>query len=189
VTGDELKYEMSYWGNCCNTFDEEQKQYVYARFMGLEVNHYKIQLPASDIMDVGGGPASMLLKVPNLIHGLVVDPIEYPDWTVQRYATNNITVRKAYGENILIDRNWDEVWLYNCLQHVNDPEKIVKNCMRSGKVFRIFEWINTPVYEGHPHSLTKEMLDRWIGQSGGTVLLNESGCDGWAYYGCFKTGN
>ena len=185
----DLEYEMGFWGNCCNTFDEEQKQYVYAKYMGLTVNHFRIMLPPLQILDVGGGPVSMLLKVPNLINGLVVDPIQYPAWTLRRYVTNKITVRRAYGENLLLEQGWDEVWLYNCLQHTTDPERIVKNCLRSGKVFRIFEWIDTPIYEGHPHSLTREMLDTWIGQAGSTARLNENGCDGMAYFGCFNTGN
>jgi len=154
----DLEYEMGFWGNCCNTFDEEQKQYVYARYMGLTVDHFRIVLPPFQILDVGGGPVSMLLKVPNLINGLVIDPIQYPTWTLQRYMSNKITVRRTYGENLVTEQCWDEVWLYNCLQHTTDPERIVKNCLQSGKVFRIFEWIDTPIYEGHPHSLTKEML-------------------------------
>jgi hypothetical protein len=33
--------------------------------------------------------------------------------------------------------------------------------------------------------LTEENLNNWIGQVGDTIDLNENGCYGKAYYGCF----
>lgn len=187
----EFEFEASYWGNCCNTFDEEQKHYVYAECMGLAVDHYRIiPRPKLRILDVGGGPVSMLLKVPNLASGLVWDPLEYPQWTVDRYASANIAVRQARGED-LDETGWDEVWLYNCLQHTEDPERIIHNCLRAGCVFRIFEWVDIPPHEGHPQMLTQELLDKWIGSSfrafRGNVIEfnNHCGCTGRAYVGVF----
>jgi hypothetical protein len=35
-----LKYEQKFWGDCCNTFDEELKQRVYAQYLTLEALHH-----------------------------------------------------------------------------------------------------------------------------------------------------
>lgn len=174
-------FERSYWGDCTNTFDEEQKHYVYARCMGLPVHHFKIPVNNQRILDVGGGPVSMLLKTTELAEGLVWDPISYPDWTLKRYAAKNIRVKIAPGE-LLDETSWDEVWIYNCLQHVESPAEILRRCVRAGKVLRIFEWIDIPPHEGHPNMLTQELLDKILGTAGKvSIFNNENGCTGKAY--------
>lgn len=187
---DEYEFEKDYWGDCCNTFDEDQKHYVYAKFMGLDREHFSFNVHDKKILDIGGGPSSMLLKCKNLIQGCVVDPIPYPEWTTLRYKIKNIDVVVARGEDIdEPEKIWDEVWIYNCLQHTDDPKLIIENAKRVGKMLRIFEWIDVPPHDGHPIELTKEFLDSCIDlpDLSGTVTLAEQGCFGKAYYGWFKT--
>jgi len=168
-------FESAYWGDCCNTFDEDQKHYVYARYMGLKQVGYSFDVAGARIIDIGGGPTSMLLKTINLGAGLVVDPLHYPFWT---YGINYDIKR---GEDI--DRTgYDEAWIYNCLQHTDDPELIIQDALKSAKTLRIFEWVDIPPHDGHPVELTKEKLDQWIGKEGKTIQLAESGCYGTAYF-------
>jgi hypothetical protein len=180
----DLKFEADYWGDCCNTFDEDQKHYVYAKYMGLEQVGYGFNVHNKTILDIGGGPSSILLKTVNLKYGKVYDPIRYPYWTVDRYLSKKISVAIEYGENVS-EFGWDEVWIYNCLQHTTDPQLIINNVKRAAKVLRIFEWVNIPPHDGHPHMLTQDLLNSWIGKSGNTVNLSESGCFGHAYFGVF----
>ena len=65
------EFEKEYWGNCANTFDEDQKHYVYAKFMELPRMHYSFDAKGKRILDIGGGPSSMLLKCINLAKGKV----------------------------------------------------------------------------------------------------------------------
>ena len=181
-----VDYEMekSFWNDCTNTFGEDKKHYVYAKHMNIKQDYYSFDVEGKSILDIGGGPTSMLLKTINLKKGKVIDPIEYPKWTIERYKVKNIDVLVNTGENVN-EKGWDEVWIYNCLQHVIDPQKIIENAKKSAKVLRIFEWINIPPHDGHPHCLTKENLDAWIGGSGNTIQLKETGCYGECYYGEF----
>jgi hypothetical protein len=48
---DHFEFEKAYWNNCCNTFDEEQKHYVYARLMGIEINGYSFNANNKTILD------------------------------------------------------------------------------------------------------------------------------------------
>ena len=89
---EDYTFEQQYWGNCCNTFDEDQKHYVYGRLMNLSRDGYHFNVFGSSILDIGGGPSSMLLKCKNLSEGKVVDPISYPQWTKDRYQSMNISV-------------------------------------------------------------------------------------------------
>lgn len=177
----DLEFERSYWGNCCNTFDEEQKHYVYAKLMGIDVVGYSFDVKNKTILDIGGGPVSMLLKAVNLNRGKVVDPIAYPRWTVDRYAANGIEVVVKTGEEV-DETGWDEVWIYNCLQHTEEPARIIDNALKAGKLIRLFEWVDIPAHEGHPHELTKNSLDRWLQTNGNEITLSQSGCYGKAYY-------
>jgi len=40
MNDDHDHFEKDYWGNCANTFDEDQKHYVYAHYMELTQIHY-----------------------------------------------------------------------------------------------------------------------------------------------------
>lgn len=180
----DLEFEKRYWGDCCNTFDEDQKHYVYAKHMSINTNRYCFDVNNKTILDIGAGPTSMLLKTINLKKGRVYDPIQFPQWTIDRYRTKNIDVVIDYGENIK-ENGWDEVWLYNCLQHTTDPRKIIENAKNAGSILRIFEWIDIPPHDGHPHMLTKDFLDQCIGQEGSIYELSGNGCYGKAYAGVF----
>jgi hypothetical protein len=178
-------FESQYWGDCCNTFDEDQKHYVYARYMGLKRVGYSFDVSGALIVDIGGGPTSMLLKTINLCRGsLVVDPLQYPSWTYKRYDAKGIASRIGRGED-MFDTGYDEAWIYNCLQHTDDPELIIENALKSAKTLRIFEWVNVPPHDGHPIELTKLRLDAWIGKVGQTIQLAESGCFGRAYFNTY----
>lgn len=180
-------HEISYWGNCCNTFDEEQKQFVYAEHMGIERQHFSFDAKGRGILDIGGGPTSMLLKSINLCYGLVADPLmmSYPEWVRNRYSIRGLAVLGLRGEDLIFNMPVDEVWIYNVLQHTDEPEKIIGNALRIGKRLRIFEWINIPPHDGHPHELRQEDLDSWIGSKGSVEVLNDRGCVGTAYFGNF----
>jgi hypothetical protein len=182
---EDYEFEKSYWNDCCNTFDEDQKHYVYGRLMGLSQQHYSFISGNKSILDIGGGPTSMLLKVKDLKNGKVVDPIEYPEWTKMRYAIKNITVDVKPGEEV-DESGYDEVWIYNCMQHAIDPGKIIANAKAAAPVLRLFEWIDVPAHDGHPHELTESNLNEWIGQKGNVIQLATSGCYGRAYYGVFN---
>lgn len=188
--------EKGWWDTCANTYWEETKQLVYARHMGIafeedERGPYFINLGTNNVLDIGGGPVSLLLKASKTSRRTVADPCDYPEWVGKRYEAQGVEYERLKGEEVdtLGENVYDEVWLYNCLQHVDDPARIIANAkhvLKPGGVFRVFEWINMPTNTAHPHSLTKQQLDEWIGQSGSTAHLSETGCFGEAYYGAFS---
>lgn len=177
----EQEYEKAFWGDCTNTYDEETKQYVYASLMGLKVNHYSIDMQGKQVVDIGGGPSSLLLKCNNLGTSIVVDPLKFPLWVTERYKEKKVEYIQSKGEDMVL-KGFDEVWIYNCLQHVENPEKIISNALEAAPVLRIFEWVDIPPHPGHPHELTKFKLDNWIDCNGKQIKLQQNGCYGTAYY-------
>lgn len=188
---DDQKWELDWWQGAINTYQEEQKQLeTYAPKMGLNVlrDSQGVYLDAQgkSILDVGGGPCSLLLKTKNFSSAVIIDPCEYPDWVAARYEYANIYYILAPAENMLriseiVGTMFDEVWIYNVLQHVENPEQIVKNIRSISKIIRVFDWLDIGVAPGHPHNLTEDVMNMWYGGVGKTVPSNI----GREYFGIF----
>jgi SAM-dependent methyltransferase len=191
---EENEWEKKWWGNCLNTWGEESKQFMYSEYMGLKWKVDKgdggrttIDIKDVSVLDIGGGPCSLLLKTRD-VKGTVVDPCLYPDWVAQRYMCGGIRYLQIKAEALRPDLfmpRFDECWMYNCLQHVDDPELIAKNIRGLTKKLRIFECVNYPVSQGHPYSLTKEWLDRILGIDGQSMHIEDKGFIADAYYGVY----
>jgi hypothetical protein len=163
-------WEVSWHGNCVNSYQEESKQIAYAARMGLKAENFDGRYPVIDfrgahVIDMGGGPYSLLLKGVNLT-GTVVDPGLYPDWVMGRYQAAGLTYVRSKGEDFISDYKYDVGLLYNCLQHTEDPEKIVHNMRYMCNILYIHEWLDTPISDGHIQTITKADLDRWLNTDG-----------------------
>lgn len=183
--------ETAWWGDCANSFREEQKQLVYAPRMGLFplwncAHPPSFDLQGRSVIDIGGGPVSLLLKCLNRGHAVVLDPSVWPDWVLHRYEDCGIEFWRQPGEELLAGHSFDEAWMYNVLQHVISPQKVIENARACARTIRIFEWIEIDPYPGHPWRLEEEELDVWLDAKGFTVELNENGAVGRAYYGVFS---
>lgn len=170
------KHEANYWGNCLGmtTWGEFHKQTMYGREMGLfdtyGTGQGELDMRGKSVLDVGGGPVSMTLRCCNAGRLTVVDPCEWPASVVRRYSNYAIDFIHAPGEQLnecdLLCDKYDEVWLYNVLQHVQDPAQVVKNALNrvsgDGGVLRIFEWLWIPADVCHPHVLTQVGILNWL---------------------------
>jgi SAM-dependent methyltransferase len=148
-------------------------------------------VPSSSIIDIGCGPLSLLLRVP-CKKGVALDPIHYGDLE-DAYVTKGIQRLVKRGEDLTAeDGTFDEAWIYNCLQHVEDPTKIIENALTVSKVVRIFEWTYIKPYKGHLHELTPELLTAPFTKSNWHTLmttkgfLNHSGLNGNYFMGIFS---
>jgi len=184
------EWERNWWGNCANTYGEEEKQLLYAEKMGLNrfkfhdgKSPYNFDLSGISVLDFGGGPCSLLLKCRN-VRGAVIDPLDFPEWVRMRYQLAEIEFfcETAEGFN---GEGFDEAWLYNVLQHVIEPEQVIRNAKKAAKLLRVFEWIDTPTNEGHPHALSERWLNTILDGEGKVEQLAECSCYGRAYYGIF----
>ncbi|MBA7652201.1 hypothetical protein ES703_60031 [subsurface metagenome] len=189
-------WESKWWEKCQNTLSEELKQIVYAGRMGLirspnEKTPYRFDMEGKSVLDIGGGPTSLLLRCVN-VKGKVIDPITFPPWVYQRYEAAGIRYSIQKAENLDGKEKFDECWIYNVLQHTEDPAIVIKNARAVVGLIRIFEWINMRPCPGHLQILTREKLDEWLNGEGkveGKIEgIAEVDCIGKAYYGIFPTG-
>lgn len=188
---DAQQWETEWHGNCINSYNEETKQFIYARLMGMDgyaTNWWGRRgwnFGDKTIVDLGSGPYSILLKC-EATKKIAVDPAPYPDWVKARYEAANVDFLQLPAEIYTCGEVVDEVLIYNCLQHTIDPAEIIRQAKSYSKIIRIFEWIDTGTSDGHLHDLHAEDLDRWLGGEGKVGMLNQSPCVGKAYFGIFK---
>jgi 2-polyprenyl-3-methyl-5-hydroxy-6-metoxy-1,4-benzoquinol methylase len=197
------KHEADYWGNCLGmtAWGEFCKQEMYGREMGVFAEygdgHGELSMRKRSVLDVGGGPVSMTLRCIDAGPLVVVDRCEWPSSVRRRYRNYGITFVRAPGEDLglhdLPILHYDEVWLYNVLQHVADPAKVVTNAVaRLSTVgrLRIFEWINIPADDCHPHVLTPDGILNWLHgcriENVGLPHLKEFWSDAVAFTGIFS---
>lgn len=186
------EWEKEWHGDCANSYNEETKQYDYASKMGLNpyyVSQYGIcgwDFGDKTVLDVGGGAYSILLKS-KAKRRVVIDPCNYPNWIKIRYDECGIEYIKELAEHIgeikkVMNDVFDIVLCYNVLQHVEDPEKIIKSMMQCSKTIHFFDWLEIGVGQGHIHNLHRIDLDRWLGGRGKV----EPATRGFSYAGVFK---
>ena len=180
------KWESTWWGDCVNTYGEETKQFDYAGKLGLEIladSQGKYFLTGGvSVLDVGGGPVSLLLKCRDRGRCAVVDPCNYPPWIGRRYKAADIEYRRSKAEVMAFDEVFDEVWLYNVLQHVESVEQVIRGCQKYGKIIRVFEWLEIGVAPGHPQNLLEDQLNELFRGEG---KVNADVPRGKEYYGIF----
>lgn len=188
--------ELFFWSTPGAELGEQLKQLTYAKYLKLDFIHdgnspYVIDKTGLKILDVGGGPVSLLLKTVAR-EKVVADPCMFPSYVYERYTSNNIDYWHMPGED-LVGKHFDEVWMYNVLQHTQDPKLIFKNirkALKNGGVFRFLDWIDTPTNTAHPISLTYDKLSEWLAEYYEQPLLkteiNENGAVGKIAYGVFK---
>jgi hypothetical protein len=142
-----------------------------------------------NILDIGGGPCSLLLKTFNYRYATVVDPCDYPAWVQARYQQCNINYFQHQAETFdLRDIKYDEVWMYNVLQHVEDPEKIMLTAKKAANRIRLFEWIDSPIEPGHPNTFDYNWFSKYLWNISASVETfngNPPGLHGKAIYGEF----
>jgi hypothetical protein len=160
--------EKKYWGNCLGmtTWGEFVKQEMYGREMGL-FDAYgngqgELDMQHQSVLDIGGGPGFLTLPCINAGQLIVADPCIWPESVYRRYRKYGIEYSRSAGEELHGFGGFNEVWIYNVLQHVQDPAKVLTNAITCGKVLRVFEWCHIPADTCHPHVLTPEKLLNWL---------------------------
>ncbi len=112
------------------------------------------------IIEVGCGPYPASLFCEHVL------PILYEPLRFMRLkqATKDPTVcwyQQAFEDSPRVEA--EEVWLFNVLQHVRDPELVITKAKESAPVIRFFEPVDYPTCTYHPHTFTQADFERWFG--------------------------
>jgi hypothetical protein len=129
-------------------------------------NHFKYldipeDLGGKTIIEIGcaGFPALYFRKN---YKGVVVEPLEIE--TLETICKEKGIERiKSPVEEIDLPE-CDEIWLFNVMQHIIDPELFVTKCKAAAKLIRYFEPVDYPTCVYHPHTFSVDDFKRWFGE-------------------------
>ena len=117
-------------------------------------------LEGKTIVEVGCAGFPALYFRENYKWGVIVEPI-YTSTLNTICKQRNLEWIMAPVEEIDLPES-DEIWLFNVMQHIIDPELFIEKCKAATKTIRYFEPINYPTCLYHPHSFTMGDFKRWF---------------------------
>jgi len=157
--------EREYWypgssqQHAARRAEEEARQAWYAALLRLEGAQ-----PAS-VLELGAGPQGLVTRyAPNATRKVAVEPMRLTSDDATAYAAagvelHSMTIEQWAARNPYV--TFDEVWMTNVLQHVEDPEAVLAIAEQATeRTLRIFEWIEEPTSIVHLHTITSRMIDR-----------------------------
>lgn len=130
----------------------------YFRYLKIDLD-----LKNKSILEIGPARIAGLLYCDNYNPSFIVEPTEYED-TGEIYLNKPITFIREIYENCESPKV-DEIWLFNVLQHIVDPDTFVEKCKKNAKLIKFFEPIDTPIEIHHPHSFTFDDYVKYFGDS------------------------
>ena len=182
-----LRQELQFWSTYSSHMCESEKQTFALSKMGIPEG-YTYNLEGKSILEVGGGPVGVSLRCVNG-RRKIIDPLPYPDWVWERYDYFGVEYETIRAED-MEETGWDEVWVLNVLQHVDDLDLVLQKIKQSAKVLRIFEWLDIPTDLMHKHSLEKVHLDKVFVIDGHTEQVSQPYMyAASAYFGCYALNN
>jgi hypothetical protein len=146
----------------------------YFRYLKIDLN-----LNNKSILEIGPARVAALLYCNNYAPSYIVEPTIYDDYE-NLYGGKNITfIRDIYED--CESPKVDEIWLFNVLQHIVDPDIFIEKCKKNAKVIKFFEPIDTPIEVHHPHSFTYDDYKKYFGDSvnlynGSTEIFHTANC-------------
>ena len=153
-------------------------------FLGVDP---KVDFKDKVLVEVAAGSVPALMMVEGAQRRVAIEPL-MERWEDQRKdcEASGVEIVAAPYEHVDIEEEVDETWLFNCIEHVIDPEAQMKKAMETSKVVRMFEPIINMTSTAHPHAFTKERIIQTMGDFGqiyvgGTVKENFHQAD--CYYG------
>jgi 2-polyprenyl-3-methyl-5-hydroxy-6-metoxy-1,4-benzoquinol methylase len=157
------KAEQVNWDACFrNNEMDTLREISFRRYSGIMEIEHEQDLSGLRILDIGAGYTSILPLFKNYGKSAVVDP-SYPyDEIVTYYFKHNITYICMTAEKFLKTnpsiRNFDEIWIYNVLKHVQNPDVILDNLAKRASKIRIAELTDDITDVAHPFIIKPDWL-------------------------------
>ena len=149
------------------------------KYLGMDRNQ-----EGKSVLEVGPADFPALAYCRNY-KGIIVEPMS-SDYlpTLCRFCGIELLTQPL--EDLELSR-MDEVWIFNVMQHVIDPEVFIDKCKSIGRMIRFFEPVDCGTCEYHPHTFTQEDFERWFGDSVRRYTDRLEGFfDGDCVYGTFQ---
>lgn len=113
------------------------------------------------IMEIGCADVPALMFCSGYKPSYIIEPMPSPI-LLELTKELPITILVAPAEDTVFPLV-DELWLFNVLQHVIDPDVIINKCKEAASTIRFFEPINDHIDVCHLHTFTLEYFQKYFG--------------------------
>ncbi len=115
------------------------------------------------IIEIGCADVPGLYYCQGFVPSYIIEPMPSD---ILRILTKDlpIAIITAPAEDVVFPEV-DEVWIYNVLQHVIDPDVIINKAKEAAKVIRFFEPVNDGIDVCHLHTFTMDYFKGHFGDS------------------------
>lgn len=118
-------------------------------------------LKGKSVIEIGPGRIAGLLFCENPGKGYILEPTIYSGID-HLYANKNLEIVRELAEDWDFPKV-DEVWLLNLMQHVKDPDLLIKKCKTAAQTIRFFEPVDLPTDNEHPFSFSIDDFRAYFG--------------------------
>jgi hypothetical protein len=148
----EQKHHINSKQNLLSIYEHSYSQY----FKWLDIEH---DLKGKRIIEIGCAHIPALLFCSNY-EGVIIEPMP-SDILLELTETMPVELIREPAEYVDLS-GYNEVWLFNVLQHVIDPELLINNMKKSANIIRYFEPVNMETCVHHPHGFTMDDFKKWF---------------------------
>jgi len=167
------RHERAYWYPETDALHAERRAEEAARqawYAGLLF--VDLARPAS-VIELGAGPQGLLARtrLMGAARLVAVEPMPLRSDDALRYAAAGAALW-AFPVEALEDiypamEQFEEVWMTNLLQHVEDPARVLGIATRlATHRLRLFEWVEEPVSVVHLHTLHADAIGAQLAAAG-----------------------
>ena len=128
-------------------------------FEYLNINN--TDLKQKSIAEIGCARISSLFFCNNYSKSYVIEPTQYPE--ADKYYEGKDIVKIHERAEVCNFPKVDEVWMFNLLQHVQNPDLLIKKCKQNSKIIRFFEPIDYEINEQHPFKFSFDDFKNYFG--------------------------
>lgn len=141
----------------------------YFRYMGLGNDLHGLQ-----VIEVGPADFPALNECERFGKAIIVEPMpsEHLERICKEKGIELIRTPFELIETWEIPEGIIEVWLFNVMQHIIDPDKFIERAKSIADRIRFFEPIDQPITDYHPHAYTLSDYQKYFGD---TVQLYAGG--------------
>lgn len=139
------------------SYEHYRKAYDYY-FKYLDIDK---DLKGKSVIEIGPGRIAALLFCTDWGKAYIFEPTHY-EGVSHLYDREDMELCNHTIEESKLPMV-DEVWLFNVLQHVQDPDLLISKCKASAKVIRFFEPVDLPVNNEHPFTFSVEDFRGYFG--------------------------
>lgn len=146
-----------------NETNKNQYYNSYKTIFSLLDSKFDWNLQNKKVLEIGSGVFGALTFCNNTENSFIIEPLDFPENVTNVYKDKGIAILKGMVEELDLPQV-DEIYLFNVMQSIWQPEIFIKKLKKVAKKIYFLEPIDTSVDVLHLHSYTFDDFRNFFGE-------------------------